>query len=110
MLGHVEWAMACCASRPPLTRVGGGLHAIFNVTSVVDCLDESASTVRRFKSGSISKVDKYVFADSMLSASIFRLPQLVVPIFVGEPFVKAVLDAGLTGFSCVPLWSSDGSI
>jgi hypothetical protein len=77
-----------------------GDYYVYNVTNVVDALDEDASEVKRFRSsGRIMRVISYEFKPDALGAPVFKLPQLVKSyVFVTDEFVRRAEEAGLNGF------------
>jgi hypothetical protein len=81
-------------------------YMAYNVSRVIDALDESQSAITRFTTGRIMSITKYVFdEDLLISAPIFKIPQLPLAyVFVSEVFVNRVRDTGLTGFSFRPTW------
>jgi hypothetical protein len=103
------------ALRPLLERAGellplisdAGEFYVYNVTKVVDALDETQSVFTRFQStGRVMKIDRYVFKPDMLSGlTIFKVPQAPKgrPL-VTQLFVDAVTRAGLSGFDFEHLW------
>ena len=84
-----------------------GEYFVFNVTTFIDALNESASEVERFKSdGSIMQINKYVFfGDRLAGATIFRIPQFPrAEVYITDKFRKLVIDNRLVGFKFVNLW------
>lgn len=81
---------------------------IFNPTRVLDALDEQGSTVRRFSSGSVMRVTRYMFrAEAIVGVDIFKIPHLrVSPTFVSGRFVQLWRSAGLVGLEFKKIWSS----
>jgi hypothetical protein len=75
-------------------------YYFYNVTTLVDALDESASAIQRFSSGNIMSIGRCVLRASAIDgAGIFRLPQFRrVDVFVDARFRERVVEAGLTGF------------
>ncbi len=92
----------------PLLSTVGSFY-LYNVTTVVDALDEDRSRITRFKStGRIMQIDQYVFRPERLNAlMIFKIPQLPSgDSLVTEPFRQAVVSAGLSGLEFRPVWQS----
>ena len=89
--------------------VSGEEHYLFNVTRVIDALDESRSSAVRFDDGRIIYVKvHYLFADRIRDAPIFKIPQTVdSDVFVTDEFVTRVESARLKGFLFPFLWSLD---
>jgi hypothetical protein len=91
------------------TVCGGERLFFFNVTRVIDALNESESEVIRFNNSSkVLDIDRYSFYEKkLIGASIFRIPQFLDWIYVTDIFVKRVESAGLKGFWFPLVWSSD---
>jgi hypothetical protein len=92
----------------PITCDGQRFFA-FNVTRVVDALDETSSEVVRFSSGRIMEVDRFSFHENrLIGITVFKIPQLVLKdVFVTDPFVERVMATRLKGFKFRLVWSSD---
>lgn len=90
-------------------RYGRCEYLAYNVTRVIDALDESASTVKRFRDGGIMKILRYVFlAHRIGDAAVFKIPQLPKAfVFVTSVFVERVRTHELTGFDFPLLWAGD---
>ena len=87
-----------------------GDYSVFNVTRVVDALDETMSEIVRFPDGKkVMTVKRFAFISASLeNIDVFKLPQLPLSRpFVTDRFVHAVRANGLTGFSFEWLWSSE---
>jgi hypothetical protein len=87
-------------------------YSLFNITNVIDALDETASEVWRFpSSGRIGDVTCYVFKpEAVRDQWIFKIPQRSKGFaFVTDRFVELVHQAGLTGFGFEPLWSDEAA-
>jgi hypothetical protein len=85
--------------------------AIFNVTNVIDALDEPASEVAYFKSsGRVMVIDNFVFKPEVVKDQwIFKIPQRPgAHNFVTDRFVQVVRDTGLRGFVFTKVWSDEG--
>jgi hypothetical protein len=80
---------------------------LFNVTRVLDALDETASDIWRFSSGKLMRVARYVFRPEVVSGvDIFKIPNLrVSPTFVSERFVEMVKAARIRGAAFTKVWS-----
>jgi len=81
---------------------------IFNVTRVIDALDEQASTIARFpSSGRIMAIERYVFHPEIVAGvDIFKIPTMrFCPTFVSDRFVEAWTSAGLRGLDFPLVWS-----
>jgi len=81
----------------------------FNVTNVMDVLDENKSEVKRFKSsGRIMSIEKYEFIPHLLENQvIFKIPQQKVRIFVTDKLIQRVNEHGLVGLEFVERWSNE---
>jgi hypothetical protein len=84
-------------------------YFVFNVTRVIDALDERESELDLYNSGKIMNIARYsFFEDKLASASVFKIPQFLLGrVFVTAPFVARVKEANLIGFKFRPVWSSD---
>jgi len=80
---------------------------IYNVTEVLDALDETRSTVVRFSTGRIMTIERYSFRKDIIDdRHIFKLPNLrASPIFVSHDFVQLWELAGLRGLQFNKVWS-----
>jgi hypothetical protein len=84
--------------------------AIFNLTNVVDALDEQASDVKYFtSSGRVMAIDRFVFKPEVVKNEwIFKIPQRPgAHNFVTDRFVQVVRDARLRGFGFTKVWSDE---
>lgn len=91
----------------PLRSADGEFY-LWNITTIVDALDEAASDVVRFSSGRIMTVEKWAFRrDAVDHHPAFKVPQLrrAYP-FVTDAFMKRVAEEGLQGFAPELLWQS----
>lgn len=81
-------------------------YMAYNVTRVIDALDEHQSTIVRFTTGRIMSITKYVFDQRLImNVPIFKIPQLPLAyVFVSDTFVNRVQEKRLTGFSFRPTW------
>ena len=89
--------------------VPGERFYAFNVTSVLEVLDEAASDVKRFEDGGVMRIVRYAFKnlDAIRQQPIFKIPQQRRSrIYVTTLFHRRVDQAGLTGFDYRPLWKS----
>lgn len=78
----------------------------FNPLNVVNALDDGASSVERFESGRIWRIDKYVFRKELVEGlQVFKITSLQPsPVFVGEEFVERWHAAGLKGLEFRQVW------
>jgi hypothetical protein len=79
---------------------------LFNPLRMIDALDETASTLKRFRSGGIMHIQTYAFqASAIKDTQLFKIPNLhPSPLFAGEEFVKHWHDAGLRGSAFRQIW------
>ena len=88
----------------PLTCNEADLVA-WNVTTVVDALDEEKSKVLRFPGGRVMSIKLHHFKpEAVEGLTAFRIPQVRTSIFVGPAFVDRVREAGLTGTRFKEVW------
>jgi len=89
----------------PLECKGADLM-IFNVTTVLDALDEEASTVMRFSTGRIMMIRNYAFLPRVIGdADIFKIPNLrASPTFVSARFVDTWTANDLRGLEFMKVW------
>lgn len=90
---------------PLLTTVGE--YYAFNVTTVLNALDEDASELLRFASGRIMDIVTYRFnPGSLEGAIIFRLAQMARRyVYVTDRFVGLADEHNLTGIDFEHIWS-----
>ena len=83
-------------------------YYLFNVTKIVDALDEENCRLDRFDDGRVSYIEKYsFFEEKLIGMTIFKIPQwLLSNAFVTDTFVQRVEAAGLKGFKFTLVWSS----
>lgn len=80
---------------------------VFNLTRVLDALDEPASELRRFGRGGrgrVKQIVRHAFVPERVTASVFRIPQKPLRVYVTQRFVDRVEGAGLTGFQFTRVW------
>lgn len=80
---------------------------VFNVTTVIEALDEEASSITRFNDGAIMRISKYVFLPGLVRrAEIFKISGMrASPTFVGEQFVRLWKSKGLRGLRFEKVWT-----
>jgi hypothetical protein len=84
-----------------------GEFFVFNITRELDALDEATSELRRFGRsgrGRVKRIVRHAFVPERLTASIFRIPQKPLRVYVTQGFVDRVEAAGLTGFDFSYVW------
>jgi hypothetical protein len=85
----------------------GRRYFAFNVTRVVDALDESRSILKRFSDGGVMRiVEPHFKREALEDAHIFKVSQLRTVVFVDDAFVERVLNAELKGFLFEKVWTS----
>ena len=91
------------------TFVGREEYFLFNVTRVLDALDESKSELERFDDGRVFYIDHHsFFEDKLVGSSIFKIQQVrTMDVFVTDTFVDRVHAAGLKGFWFPLVWSNE---
>jgi hypothetical protein len=90
--------------------IAGEEYFLYNVTRVIDALDESRSEIIRFDDSSkFLDVEVHCFFPEKIgNTTIFKIPQMVtMDVFVTEVFVQRVKSARLKGFDFPILWSSE---
>jgi hypothetical protein len=91
----------------PLNGDPADRYYAYNVTRILDALDTEKSDAIWFGPGRIMMMKQYAFRDTKLAgATIFKVPQLRVQVFVTEPVVNRIQSSGLTGFSFREVWKS----
>ena len=90
------------------TTCDGEDYFVFNVTRVIDALDEANCELKRFSSGRIMDIVRYSFVEAkLIGIVIFKLRQdLLGSVYVTDPFVQRVKAAKLKGFKLPLIWSS----
>jgi len=84
---------------------------IFNVTTVVDCIDEPASEMLRFDDGRPYAATQLAFRPERLDPArpVFRTPEGVTTAFyMLGPVVERVAEAGLVGLGDRLRWDAEG--
>ena len=80
---------------------------LFNVTAVLDALDQERSRITYFDDGNILAIERHVFDGSRVgTAEVFKLPMRASAVYVTNHFVERVRRAGLRGVSFRALWHS----
>jgi Immunity protein family (Imm11) len=84
-------------------------YFLFNVTRLVDALDEAKCELQLFNDGGIMDIVRYSFLkEKLIDVVIFKLPQDPLGwVYTTDPFVDRVQAAGLKGFKFRLVWSSD---
>ena len=83
-----------------------GEYYLWNVTTIIDALDEERCELHRFSSGRVMAVQRWAFRAGMLrEATAFKIPQLLRAFtFVTGAFVDRLADSGLTGLAPERVW------
>jgi hypothetical protein len=92
----------------PLRSPDGEFY-LWNVTRMLDALDENASALTRFDSSEkIMSVQRWAFkADVVADAVAFKIPQLPRAFtFVDDTFLKRVKEERLLGFAPRAVWTA----
>lgn len=105
-LGELEALLLSYGELLPVACSEANL-VIFNVTRMLDALDEQASGIQRLPNGRIMRITRHAFHPGIVSGvDIFKIPNLrVSPTFVSERFVERVKAAGLRGLIFDKVWS-----
>jgi hypothetical protein len=84
-------------------------HFLFNVTQVIDSLDDANSELKLFDDGEIMYIDRYSFIkERLIGVRIFKLPQRPLGwVYATDLLVDRVKAARLKGFKFRLVWSSD---
>ncbi|MBI5569331.1 MAG: hypothetical protein HY914_05235 [Desulfomonile tiedjei] len=84
-------------------------YFVFNVTRVIDALDEGNCELELFDDGDIMDILRFAFfLERLEGTSVFKVPQCILTdVFVTDPFVERVQTAKLKGFKFRLVWSSD---
>lgn len=90
IVGHVEVLPLICDTE--------NLYVI-NIIQVLDCLNHELSQFKRFSSGRIMRVEKYVFKEGCIgTVPLFKIPeQIDNRIYASDMFKQAVEQHGLQG-------------
>jgi hypothetical protein len=85
---------------------------LYNVTRLLDALDEDNCDVKRFDDGRIWDITRYsFFEDRLAGVVIFKLPQWRLgPPYVTDPFVQRVRETALKGFRFQLVWSTEEAL
>jgi len=104
-VAHLAEQTADNAELLPLDCVDGDFWLV-NVTTVLDALDTSASSLVRFGDGRVITVRHFAFLEERLDeAQMFKIPDMKVSdIFVGDAFVDAWRAASLEGIGFETVW------
>jgi hypothetical protein len=84
-------------------------YAFFNITNVVDALDEAKSKLKYFSDGGFHRVLRYAFKPEVVRDQLmFKIPQQPGGFaFVTDRFVEIVRANGLTGFGFEKKWTDE---
>jgi hypothetical protein len=94
----------------PLLCPDGEYYA-YNVTTLRDALDEEGSSVVRFTTGRVMRIDRYAFrTDQLHDVEVFKIPQLPKAfVFMTGAFLERVRAAGMTGLDPELVWEQKPS-
>jgi len=78
-------------------------YTIVNPVVSVSCLDRARSEFENFKDGTIMSVDRLIVTPEAIPGQLvlFRLAETPDRILIRDDLLKAIQDAGLTGFRAV---------
>ena len=87
---------------------GGEKLFLYNVTRVIDALDELNSEIDEYE-GVLTAIDEYCFFPERLANEVvFKIPQDVTgDTYVTDIFLERVRKAGLRGFDFPIVWSDE---
>jgi hypothetical protein len=85
---------------------GGDELYLYHAFNFVDALDIENSTIERFSTGRIMRIERHVFLpETVEGVDVFRIPQMrASPIFVSDLFADLVSRSGLTGTEFELVW------
>ncbi|RUY05075.1 DUF1629 domain-containing protein, partial [Mesorhizobium sp. M7A.F.Ca.CA.004.04.1.1] len=87
--------------------------SLFNVTTVIDALDEERSKIVRFDDGGIMVIESLVLrADAIGGTETFKLPERadgvrISDIYLQETIVRRIGELGLKGIAFNLVWSDE---
>jgi hypothetical protein len=94
----------------PLNVTDGPAAVAFNVTRVIDALDEERSDIRYFSSGRVMRVRRPVFiVEGVTDETIFRVTTFPPEVFVTSRFLEAATAIGLKGMRLSEDWMAEPS-
>lgn len=92
----------------PLETTGGASFFIFNVTTVIDCVDHEKSRFSRTSEGKGYAPRRVAFNGQRVDANCFRVPEGLTPSFYMLDIVVArISELRLTGPAPLEIWDSD---
>jgi hypothetical protein len=79
----------------------------YNVTTVIDAIDQGTAKIERFSDGAVMSIVEYAFKpDAIGNAAFFTIPQLPrAHVYVTDVVVDRVARAELLGFVFRRIWS-----
>jgi len=88
-----------------------GDYCVYNVTTLLDALDQDRSVVDRFSTGRIMTVRRFAFRPEVIAGHrVFKIPQLRrAHTFITDEFLRRVESASLTGLAPKKLWYESSS-
>jgi hypothetical protein len=94
----------------PLTVTDAPPDAVaFNVTRVVDALDEERSEIKRMSSGRVMRIGRPVFIPERVAGeTIFKVTTYPRALYVTGAFLEAAEAAGVQGMRLSENWAGDG--
>lgn len=94
----------------PLNVGKWGTYYFINIMNVLDVFDLEKSELRILSSGTIFRINKYVFKSEIIkcNSNIFKIENdKRGPIYVNEKTKKLIEEAGLEGFIFTQVWDSE---
>lgn len=90
-------------------RYSRGDYYAYNITTVLDALDEERSQLQRFSTGRVMLINTYVFRpDRLIHAVIFKISQFPGSyVYVTEEFVQGAHEARLEGLHFRQIWEEE---
>jgi hypothetical protein len=80
----------------------------FNVTQVIDALDEDRSEIKRMSSGKVMRIARPVFIpERVADATIFKVTTYPRALYVTWAFVEAAAAAGIQGMRLSENWADE---
>lgn len=98
---HGEWL--------PVVTTSGGEYFVYNVLTVIDCLDRARSRLARTPSGYVYGARRLEFdPDAIGDCCCFRVPEGITPSFyMTDPVVERIDALGLRGLAPIEIWDSE---
>lgn len=93
----------------PVVTMGGGEFFVYNVTTVIDCLDQERSQLARTTSGRVYGARQLAFdAAEIGDRCCFRVPEgVTLSFYMLGDVVERVEELGLQGLAPLEIWDSE---